>query len=221
MSHFDSSSTLHLCYFPGTLSTLWSLRRWSRSNWGSQYNLVTRLCSSKGWKMIILMRMMMIWWLRALSLLLRSILLGKIYIFTDLAPKSIQTRNCVGNVVWRIFRSGQRGESTRRHSFMIIVGNICQKKNCAKKQKFILFIQVEFSWTKNGRFIDTTTGHVHFESKDNGESFGLENNENIPLGIMILSPITREHHHLQCRARWRGSLSVYCLQFWGSCVLQG
>jgi len=28
--------------------------------------------------------------------------------------------------------------------------------------------EVEFSWTKNGRFIDTTTGHVHFESKDNG-----------------------------------------------------
>jgi len=28
--------------------------------------------------------------------------------------------------------------------------------------------EVEFSWTKNGRFIDTTTGHVNFESRDNG-----------------------------------------------------
>ena len=116
---------------------------------------------------------------RAFSLLLGAILLAKKSIFTDLAPKSIQTRNCVGNVVWRIFRSGQRGESTRRHSFMISVGNICQKK-IRQKAKFLLFIQVEFSWTKNGRFIDTTTGHVHFESKDNGESFGLESNESLP-----------------------------------------
>ena len=152
----------------------------------------------------------MIWWLRALSLLLRAILLAQKCIFTDLAPKSIQTRNCVGNVVWRIFRSGQRGESARRRSFIISVGNICQKK-IRQKVKFLLFIQVEFSWTKNGRFIDTTTGHVHFESKDNGEAFGLESNESLPLGIMIISPITREHHHLQCRARWRGSLSVCCL----------
>merc|ERR1719264_773941 len=28
--------------------------------------------------------------------------------------------------------------------------------------------EVEFSWTKNGRFIDTTTGHVNFESRENG-----------------------------------------------------
>jgi len=28
--------------------------------------------------------------------------------------------------------------------------------------------KVEFSWTKNGRFIDTTTGHVFYESQKNG-----------------------------------------------------
>ena len=63
--------------------------------------------------------------------------------------------------------------------------DIFVRKNRAKKQKFILFLQVEFSWTKNGRFIDTTTGHVHFESKDNGEAIGLESNESLPLGVMI------------------------------------
>ena len=31
---------------------------------------------------------------------------------------------------------------------------------------------VEFSWTKNGRFIDTNDGHVNFESKDNGRLAG-------------------------------------------------
>ena len=97
----------------------------------------------------------MIWWLRALSLLLSAILLLKKYIFTDLAPKSIQTRNCVGNVVWRIFRSGQRGESTWRHSFIISVGNICQEKlfiircwkylsekNCDKSKSLYFFYRL-------------------------------------------------------------------------------
>ena len=36
-----------------------------------------------------------------------------------------------------------------------------------------------FSWTKNGRFIDTTTGHVNFESRDNGKAMQwMENNCN-------------------------------------------
>ena len=29
--------------------------------------------------------------------------------------------------------------------------------------------KVTFSWTKNGKFIDTTTGHVSFESLNNGK----------------------------------------------------
>ena len=183
--------------------------------------MVTRLCSSKGWKMKILMVIENDLMIEGTQFVVACDFAWKeIHFYWSCAQIHPDAELCWECRVTHIPKWTTRWveEAAFIHKLLL---EIFVRKKCAKKEKFILFIQVEFSWTKNGRFIDTTTGHVHFESKDNGESFGVESNESLPLGIMILSPITREHHHLQCRARWRGSLSVCCLQFWGSCVLQG
>ena len=83
--------------------------------------------------------------------------------------------------------------------------------------------QVEFSWTKNGRFIDTTTGHVNFESRDNGEAMHWMENiiAAIVIIIMNISIIIRKHYNLQRRSSRRGSLSVRCLKLGGSRFLKG
>ena len=52
---------------------------------------------------------------------------------------------------------------------------------------------IKFMWTKNGRFIDTTAGHVIFEYQTNGRPLTVY----LYLNTIHINLIFRKHHHLQ------------------------
>ena len=52
---------------------------------------------------------------------------------------------------------------------------------------------IKFMWTKNGRFIDTTAGHIIFEYQTNGRPLHYFSTDNTTFHI----PIFRKHHHLR------------------------